>query len=248
MSEIVLSVIMPVRDMARYLPSALDSIFAQARQAEEIIVVDDGSTDGSREILETYARERPSIRIVAGAGQGPSKARNLALNEARGNLIAFLDADDLWPAGKLARQLDRLSKTPSVDAVWGYTCWFDEQHPSEFRPADNSRTAEALGVNIGAGIVRRSVFDRIGGFDENLTYSEDVDFVLRMRDAGVPITALPAVALYYRRHAASMTTRFTDAEKADFHRVLLRSIARRKVAGTTQLSPGAVLRDVLEAV
>lgn len=247
MREIFLSVIMPVRDMAQYLPSALGSIFAQSRQVDEIVIVDDGSTDGGRELLEAYARERPQIRIVTGAGQGPAKARNLALGEARGDLIAFLDADDLWPAEKLALQLDRLARTPSVDAVWGHTRWFDTQHPTELRPADGARVADALGVNVGAGIVRRSVIDKIGGFDENLTYSEDVDFVLRMRDGGVPITALRPVVLYYRRHAASMTTRFTDTEKADFNRVLLRSIARRK-GGREILSPGAVLADVLEAI
>jgi glycosyltransferase involved in cell wall biosynthesis len=242
------SVIMPVRDMAAYLPSALGSIFAQSRPVSEIIAIDDRSSDRSREILERFAGEHAFIRIVEGDGGGPSKARNLGLAEARGNVIAFLDADDIWPADKLALQLERLAREPSVDAVWGHTRWFDRQHPAELRPADDARLADTLGVNVGAGVLRRRAIDRLRGFDETLTYSEDVDFVLRLRDAGVPVTALPQIVLYYRRHATSMTTRLTDTEKADFARAIIRSAMRRSGGRGATRPAGAVLRDVLEAV
>ena len=198
MSQLKISVIMPIRNMADYLPAAILSITRQSCPVDEILVVDDGSTDGTSEILARLAGTVSSIRVIPGPETTPSAARNAALAQATGDVIAFLDADDLWPDDKLQRQMNRLQCAPAVDVVWGKVRWFDRQHAAELRPADDARIVDTFAVNLGAGIIRRTVFDRIGPLDASLTYSEDTDFVLRLRDFGVPITVLPSVTLYYR--------------------------------------------------
>jgi glycosyltransferase involved in cell wall biosynthesis len=243
MSVLRVSAIMPVRNMAELLPASVQSILDQSRAADEILIVDDGSTDDTPEVLDRLAARNSKIQVIRGKGERPSAARNSALDRATGDVVAFLDADDLWPAGKLELQLARLERPPAVDAVWGKVRWFDRQHPEALRPADDARIVDVFGVNLGAGLVRRTVFDRVGLLDVSLIFSEDVDFVLRMRDSGVPITVLPAVTLYYRRHGLAMTAQLSPQEQNDFRKVVLRSAARR---GGGALSPAGVLADLVE--
>jgi glycosyltransferase involved in cell wall biosynthesis len=232
--------------MANLLPLAVRSVVSQSLPAYEILVVDDCSTDATPQVLEGLVAETPALRVLRSTGETPSAARNLALAQASGDVIAFLDADDLWPETKLERQLGRLQRSPAVDVVWGKVRWFDRQHAEHLRPADDARILDVFGVNLGAGIVRRTVLDRIGPLDASLTYSEDVDFVLRIRDFGVPIAVLPSVTLYYRRHPNAMTTTLTPTERTDLQKVFLRSVARRGVGRGRGFSPTGVLADLVE--
>ena len=114
--ENLVSVIVPAFNAASFLPHAVASIERQGYQALEIIVVDDGSTDSTAEV----ARSLPSVsKYFYQKNQGPSAARNVGLKQAEGEFIAFLDADDQWPAGKLDLQLGRLRAEPQLDVVLG---------------------------------------------------------------------------------------------------------------------------------
>ena len=247
MNQTQISVIVPVRNMADLLPAAIRSIGRQSRPADEILVVDDNSTDGTRGILDRLIAETPALRVIQGPGGTPSAARNIAFAQATGDVIAFLDADDLWPEHKLEQQMERLQRAPAVDAVWGKVQWFDRQHADELRPADDGRIVDVVGVNLGAGIIRRTVLDRVGPLDASLTYSEDLDFVLRLRDFGTPIAVLSSVTLYYRRHRNAMTAKFTPKQRSDTQKVFLRSVARRRDSRGRGLSPTGVLADLVEA-
>ena len=228
-----LSVIMPCRDAGPYLDAALRSVWRQEQPVHEVVLVDCASSDDSAAIAERHRAAGQPIRIVSAESLSPAAARNLAISAASGNLLAFLDADDLWPAGKLVRQLERLSGTPRVDMVSGYVRYFEAASPSGLEPAIESRTETLFHVHLGACIYRREAFERVGGrFDETLLYGEDVDLMLRVREAGVPFTILRSVELFYRRHPASLMAQENPRQQSDFRLATHKSIMRRRVAGT----------------
>src|SRR5262245_48814196 len=202
--------------MGRFITDAVSSILRQAARVDEIIVIDSGSTDNTEKVIQHLASGGAPIRIVQAPRSGPGPARNVGLREATGDLIAFLDADDLWPREKLGRQLAYLDTHSGLDMVSGFVTYFDRLDPTELAPAPASRTETVFGVPLGSCLYRRSVFDRIGMFDESFLYGEDVDLLLRVREAAVPFTILRAVTLFYRRHDNSMMMRPDPRKKTDF--------------------------------
>ncbi len=228
-----ISLIMPAKNAEPFIADALRSVIQQEWPLAEVLIVDDGSDDDTMGVVESFLAALPEIRIIDGPGRGPGAARNLALESAKGEVIAFLDADDLWPKGKLKTQAERIQRDPPPDVVSGSVRWFERQSPTGLMPEADSRTKDMLCVNLGAALFRRSVFDRIGVFDENLTYAEDLDFFMRIRETEIPMVILPQTTLYYRRHPGSLTYTYTDREKGDFSRVLAMSIMRRRRRGNT---------------
>lgn len=231
------SVIMPCRDAGRFIDAALESVWRQERPVHEVVVVDCASSDDSAEVAGRHRAAGHPVRLVAAGPLTPAAARNVALTEAAGELIAFLDADDLWPAGKLSRQLDRLSRAPHVDMVSGYVRYFETADGSGLEPAANSRTETIFHVHLGACLYRRGVLDQVGRFDEAFLYSEDVDLMLRVREAGIPLTILRSVELFYRRHPASLMATSSPRQQADFRLATHKSILRRRAAGTLTTPP-----------
>jgi len=228
-----ISVIIPALNMAQFLPDAVASIRRQAVPVAEILVIDPGSTDGTADVIATLAGSGLPIRRIETDLCGPGPARNLALAEARGEIIAFIDADDVWPADKLVRQAARLDAAPEVDMVSGFVRYFEDLDPASLAPVEGSRIETFFHVHLGACLYRRSLFDRIGGFDESLRYSEDVDLLLRIREQAIPFTILRAVTLYYRRHPGSMMVQPDPRRALDFSRSVALSMARKRALGLT---------------
>jgi len=224
----VVSVIMPTVNMGRFISDAIASIARQHREVAEIIIVDSESTDGTPDIVARLARDGAPIRLLESESRAPGKARNEGIAVARGDIIAFLDADDLWPEGKLARQLDYLDACRGQDMVSGMVQYFDVLDPVRLVPAENSRIETLFHVHLGACLYRCGVFDRIGTFNDTLLYSEDVDLLLRVREAGIPFTILRDVMLYYRKHPNSMMAQKNPRKTADFRRAVAMSLARRR--------------------
>ena len=237
----LISTIIPIRNGELFIADAVRSIQSQAIEVAEIHIIDDRSTDGTRAIVNRLAADDRRIQIHNGPGRGPGPARNVGLNAARGDCIAFLDCDDMWPPGKLEVQLSRLQAQPEVGMVSGFVKYFNKQDDDELAPAGDSRTEEIFHVHLGACLYWRTVFDTVGFFDENFLYSEDVDLMLRIREAGIPFAIMDDITLFYRRHDNSMTSRLTPEEKRDFHRSLTNSLIRRKKAGN--LTPFKPFRD-----
>ncbi|NTV95555.1 MAG: glycosyltransferase family 2 protein [Thiobacillus sp.] len=232
------SVIIPNLDMGRFLPDALASIARQAVPVDEIFIVDAGSGDDSLAVIAGLAAADPRVRLLRSEAKNPSAVRNRALAAATGEVIAFLDADDLWPADKLARQLARLEAEPAVSVVSGFVQYFDRLDRERLAPAADSRVETLFHVHLGAAVFRRSVFDAVGGFDETLRYSEDVDLLLRIREEDIPMTILRARTLYYRRHDDSLMAQSDPAKERDFKRTLAGSLMRRRRKGVvTPLAP-----------
>lgn len=239
-----ISVIIPMKDSKSFILAALKSVLIQEITPHEILVIDDGSSDGSRQLVVDFNGGNRRLILLDGPGKGPAAARNVGLDRASGDIIAFLDSDDMWPRDKLAVQLARIARGPAVDMVSGFTQYFTDRLDMGLTPDPESVTDEMFHVHLGACIFRRSVFERLGNFDENFTYAEDVDLMLRLRDSKLPMTILDHVTLYYRRHDQSMTARYTATEKRDFHRALMRSMSRRKVDG--RLIPLAPFSSLIE--
>ena len=180
------SVIVPVWNMARFLPDAVASI----PNVHEIIIVAAPSEDDTVRVANELAQQRAEIRVVAGSDQGPASARNIGLRQATGDVIAFNDADDIWPRGKLDLQLARLDAEPAVDMVAGLVTYFDALDREALAPAVTSRIETVFFHQLGATVFRRSVFDRIGMFDESFFYAEDRDLFLRLRREWVSFAVL----------------------------------------------------------
>ena len=215
--ESLVSVVIPVFNGERFLCEAVQSVLDQKYAPLEIIVVDDGSTDST----ETVAKSLPeTVRYLHQTNQGPAAARNRGIEHAQGDLIAFADADDLWPAAKLELQLPYLIKNSSVEIVMGRIQQVLSTQAEEFGEP-------AFSVNLGSAVIRKSVFDRVGLFDETMRYSEDVDWFMRAREAGAAIMTIDAVTLFYRQHEENMT-RGKSTSELNVLKALKRSLDRRR--------------------
>jgi glycosyltransferase involved in cell wall biosynthesis len=184
----LVSVVIPTFNSADYLVQAIQSVLAQTYQDFEIIVVDDASTDHTEEAIRPFADRITYLRQERG---GPSVARNRAIIQAKGELIAFLDADDLWRPTKLARQFDYLNQHPKACLV--YTDFTrgscpgsnDESRLQVFKARDTNTFLALLEENFIATptvMVRRSALAHSGLFDPKLRGSEDLDLWLRLAD------------------------------------------------------------------
>ena len=180
----LVSVIIPAYNRGWILTEAIDSVLAQDFEDYELIVVDDGSTDNTRAILDTYGQD---IIVLRQVNKGVSAARNLGIAEAEGQLVAFLDSDDLWLPRKLSRQVEFFKSNP--DALINQTEEIWMRNGVRVNPKNRHRKPSgmiferSLGlclVSPSAVMIRRTLFDAVGIFDENLPACEDYDLWLRI--------------------------------------------------------------------
>ena len=222
--EILLSVIVPVFNGERFLEQALGSILRQQPPDAEIIVVDDGSTDGTAKIARAHKHR---IRYCYQENRGPSAARNAGLALARGEFTGFLDADDIWPPDSLNCLLEVLHEEPTVDVVIGRTQFLKVpmggKQPDECDEVLEPRTY----LQLGSGLFRRAAFEKVGLFNTDLRFSEDLDWFLRAGEQGISIKAVETITLLHRLHENNMT-RGTSRNELQIVSVLKRSLDRRR--------------------
>jgi glycosyltransferase involved in cell wall biosynthesis len=218
----LVSVIVPVWNGARYLDAALASVFGQDHRPIEVHVVDDGSTDDTPAVAARWPEAR-YLRIPHG---GVARARNAGLLRATGDLVALLDADDVWAGHKLRVQLEHLDAHPEHGCVIAEYRNFLE--PGTPRPAWLSARdlAETHVGGIGNLVLRRAVLERLGGFDPD--DPSDLDFSLRAQAAGVVVGVVPEVLLHRRIHDRNQSAT-TDGAALRL-RLLRAAIARRRSA------------------
>jgi glycosyltransferase involved in cell wall biosynthesis len=223
--------IVPVHNGARYLGEALESILAQTYRPLDVIVVDDGSTDATPTVAAHYV---PPARYVRQAHAGVASARNRGLNEARGDYVAFLDADDRWHPEKLARQMARFAARPELDlsVTGGQNFWMPGLAEVDERSRDPRYTEPWPGYGSPVTLLaRRAVFDRVGPFDTRFTVSEDRDWFIRAAEIGLVSELLTEVLVYRRLHGANLSDPITPAVAAQVHlRLAKASLDRRRRA------------------
>ena len=193
---------MPILNAEKYLPETLRSLKENWLEGSELLVVDDGCTDRSIELVADSALPGRTIR---GEGCWPAAARNLALKQACGRYVAFLDADDLWPRDTLRLLLDTLRDgNGSERIVQGKVETFADGPVADTLKA-RLKTVPTYAVNLGSALFRKGDLDQLGGFDETLRFDEDTDLWLRCWEAGLSKKLVPEVTLRYRLHQDNMT-------------------------------------------
>jgi glycosyltransferase involved in cell wall biosynthesis len=232
-NENLVSVILPVCNGERYLDEAIESILTQDYRPIEVIVVNDGSTDNTEIIAKLYDND---IIYVLQKNSGPAAARNKGLGIASGGIIGFLDFDDLWSKDKLSLQLALLADDPSVEIVLGLTQPMKLQEGEEDKSKFDKWYDPFCALLLGAAVIRKSVFDKIGFFDETLRYGEDTDWFMRIREKGISMTIMQEVTLFYRRHESNMTLD-SAAKNKYFIRALKKSLDRRRQKNRIQAEP-----------
>ena len=220
-----MSIIVPCHNGARFLAEALDSALAQTHPAVEVIVVDDGSIDDTPSVLGRYAGR---VRVLRQRNRGPSAARNAALDVARGDYVAFLDADDRFPPDKLEKQLAVFEADPELDVVYG--------HVTEFLSPDLDQDARALlrapehdvpWPTPNLMLVRRESFLRVGLFSTDLKVGIGVDWHARANELGLRSEVPPIVVLERRLHAENNGIRRRESKPQYLH-VLKAALDRRR--------------------
>lgn len=222
-----ISVIIPTLNMGEFLVDAIASVQRQTIPVWEIIVIDVDSDDGTYDTVYTLASMDIRIKYHKVPRCSPGVARNIGIRKAKGNIIAFIDADDAWPIDKLQLQYTRLKAEPKVKVIGGFIKYFETLDRKNLIPKSGSRTRTMLNVNVGACLYSREVFDEIGGFDETLHYCEDVDLIQRIREYGIPFTILRHITLFYRKHAKSMIQQPDPRKEIDYKRVSQLSTERK---------------------
>ena len=200
------SVIIPVYNCDGYISQAIDSILAQTYQSYEIIVIDDGSTDNTRKAMEPYME---TIHYVYQENQGVSAARNHGIDLARGELIAFLDADDFFLPDKLTAQLRVFDAQPNLGIV--HSGWrrvnqqgetIKDETPWDYVPNLNLEgwlRWKPIGT-MGTLMFRRDWLQQVGSFEPGLSQAEDVDLLLRLSVKGCEAEWLRQSTVCYRQH------------------------------------------------
>lgn len=212
----------------RYLGEAIESVLAQTYQPLEVIVVDDGSTDGSASVAKSFDS---SIHYCYQTNSGASAARNHGTDLAQGSFLAFLDADDVWVKDKLRLQMAAFEDNPELDIVFGQVKQFHSPELDEsIKQKIHCPTELMSGYFPGAMLLKRDSFFRIGLFKTNWKIGEFVDWYSRAIEQGLRSCVLPKALLKRRLHETNMGINERQS-RTDYARILKASLDRRRAKG-----------------
>lgn len=225
----LVSVIIPVYNCERYLAEAIESVLVQTYRPIEVIVVDDGSTDGSADIVKSFAS---SVRYCFQPHSGAGAARNVGIELAQGSFFAFLDADDLWVNDKLTRQMTAINSDRELDIVFGHIQQFHSPELDESVKHKLHCPPELMpGYNSGTMLIERDTFFRVGLFETNWQVGEFINWYLRLRELKLRTIMLPELVMWRRLHETNMGIRQRQSI-TDYVRILKASLDRRRVASS----------------
>jgi glycosyltransferase involved in cell wall biosynthesis len=223
----LVSVIIPVYNGERFIAESIESALEQSYSPIEIILVDDGSTDGSLQIARSY----DNIQILKQAHQGVSSARNAGIAAARGSFLAFLDSDDIWDREKISKQIHDLQRHTDIGCVF---CRFENFFDPETSPPDWLNRSSFLDkrfkdmMSLCTMLIRKEIFDRVGNFNTDLRSGEDLDWFVRAKEAGIVSKHMDEILVSRRLHDKNLTYS-NHSTKADLLRVFKASIDRKNL-------------------
>jgi len=219
----LVSVVIPVYNGERYVNETLKSVLSQDYEPVEIIVVDDGSTDKTADIVLSHE----TLHYIYQENQGPSAARNTGIVAAQGEFIAFLDADDMWEPEKLSLQVGYLIRHPDVGFVYAHRRMILEEG---VEPPPWYTEEDVPGLFAGALVARKGVFDNIGVFNPEYRFGENAEWLARAKDGGISMAVLPETLLISRIHGNNLT-HHSDEMRHSVLKALKSSIDRQRDRG-----------------
>ncbi len=219
----MISVLIPAFNAAPYIEYAISSVLDQDIDIPlEIVVCDDGSTDGTADILKKLAQDEPRLRVLSTENGGVSRARNRLIEEANpeSDFITFLDADDALPQGRIARDLALFAKTPALEVIYGQLCLI-ETDQLELRAIRTRGDICVRGISVTVGTFRRGLIAGAGGFDTSFSHGEDLDYLLRLFEKSPKALLLDEVSVLYRQHHGSATSQREKLRRGVMRAMLL---------------------------
>lgn len=238
-----ISVIIPTYNGEAFIGEALQSVFDQTRPVDEIIVVDDGSSDATIEIVNKYPGK---IRLIEITHKGnPAFGRNIGLEIATGDFVTFLDQDDLWPQNKIEIQCEKMNLHESPDIIMGKT-----EIIYEHGVADKLKLKEIFHDNriflLSVAMFRKSAFDKIGLFNSSLaSFGTDTDWFLRAREAELLFYLQKDTTLFWRRHLKNQLSELPTWRNAVIE-IFKTAIQRNMKVGTNEFKPQPAFRIINE--
>lgn len=226
-------VAIPAHNAELWIAQALRSVLAQSAPPGDILVLDDGSSDATASVAEGFGAP---VRVVRQANAGIGAARNRAVELVRGEIVAFLDADDLYTPSSIAVRLDVLREHPRVDLVFGA-----ERRFARVIDGDPSPLGAPAPAHIpGAMLVRRSALRRVGPFPTGVRVAEGLDWLLRAREQSLGEVTLDEQVVWRRVHGANNSLRHRDS-MVEFAHALKDSLDRRRAAASEppRIAPAA---------
>ncbi|MBI1272555.1 MAG: glycosyltransferase [Alphaproteobacteria bacterium] len=226
-SQPSISVVIPSYNQARYLGEAIESVHAQTLQPHEIIVVNDCSTDNTREILARYSDVKAHHKPV---NEGLGAARNTGISLAQHEWISFLDSDDVWLPHKLEKQVEALRTAPGAEIAFGLIEQFHSPELAPERKATLAGHGKVLsGVSGSVMLAHRNVFKRAGLFHNGFKLGEFIDWFARAQEAGIIHVGVPEIIARRRLHGENMSLTMKN-RRQEYLGVLKTALDRRRAA------------------
>lgn len=222
----MISVVIPAYDSAEFICEAIASVRRQGDVPLEVVVVDDGSTDGTADLAASQGED---VTVIRQANAGPAAARNAGVRSTTSKYIAFLDADDIWPDRRIGPLLDRLERDADLGIAVGKTQLVVQTADGPTGTLSTSGPPWHAPV-FGSTLIRRSAFAAVGSIDSALEPAEDMDWFIRAREMDVPTAVLADTSLLYRLHGSSLTSG-ADPIRRNMLLALKRSLDRRREEG-----------------
>ncbi|AFY80532.1 glycosyltransferase family 2 protein [Oscillatoria acuminata] len=224
-----ISVIIPAYNAEKFIKETINSVLNQTFRDFELIVINDGSTDGTLEVVSTFSDSR--IQVFSYPNSGPQKSRNRGIDHAKGEYLSFLDADDLWTPDKLERQLQALHDNPDAAVAYSWTDFINgsgERLPGgqHFKFTNDVYERLLLGDFIGSGsnpLIRKDALLNVGPFDESLVGGQDWEMWLRLA-AQYQFVVVPSTLVFYRQSGKSWSSNLKRQEQG-YQQVIEKSLA-----------------------
>lgn len=246
----VVSVVICIYNGEKYLEPAIDSVLKQSLTNFELLLIDDGSSDRSLEILREYEKKDNRCRVFTGPNQGLIGSRNMGIQQARAEYIALMDADDICMSERLATQLQYLQAHPRCVALGSRVLLVDPDN-RPIMPWGVATAHEAIDAAYMAGrgaaivnpsaMIVKSAFLQVGMYQKDFIHAEDMDIFLRLAEVG-ELANLPEILLHYRQHPDSIGYKHSKTQHASAARAVSAAHVRRGIpykAGTAASQSGA---------
>lgn len=233
MSTVTVSCVIPVFNGQQYIGETIESVLQQSVPIDDVVVVDDGSTDGTAKIVRSFGNR---VRLLAQLNAGPAAARNHGVRQATGEFLTFQDADDLWSPEKNALQLRAFAGDPALMVCVGHVENFasPDVPPDMQLPEFSARAKPMPGYTTPGMMVRAQVFGVVGPFNEALKHTDAGEWFRRARVLGVRELLLPDVVVLRRLHIHNRSRVFADESRAEFLQMLKAGLDSRRGGGAAK--------------